>query len=264
MRISVVTLMLCGAVGCGGGSPATPAPVANAPTLTTPNTSIYIGQSVQFAATGSGTIRWGGDNSEVAAIDQTTGRVTGVGNGRVTIWAENEGGRTTRLLRGLPSYAGTWQGSWVVEGCTTSGAFAEIDLCTEFPVGGSAPLGLSLTQTDDRLPAGNIVLGSLIGSTTEATIAEDGQVRMAATVDPLPDNPIRLRLENIVLNSPSPGIVEGSLEQVWSAIDFGGNMRIHARVANLTRISGGPALLTPRPASGRTVQDMIRLLGPIR
>lgn len=55
------------------------------------------------------------DNPQVATIDQTTGRVTGVGNGRVAIWAENEGERTTRLLRGLPSYGGSWVGNWIVE-----------------------------------------------------------------------------------------------------------------------------------------------------
>jgi hypothetical protein len=124
----------------------------SAPTLSTTNTSIFIGQTVQFSATGGGTIRWGGDNPQVATVDQTTGRVTGVGNGRVTIWAENEGGRTTRLLRGLPSFAGTWAGNWVVEGCTANGAFAILRTCDEFPGGGSRSLGLSLTQADDASP----------------------------------------------------------------------------------------------------------------
>jgi hypothetical protein len=224
---------------------------------------IYIGQSVQFAATGGGTMRWGGDNPQVATVDQTTGRITGVSNGRVTVWAENEGGRTTRLLRGLPSYAGSWQGNWVIDGCTANGAFAILDLCDDFRNGGSRSLGLSLTQTDDRVSGGNIVFGSLTGSTTAATIGEDGQVRMTGSLNPLTGNSIRIEVENIVLSSQSAGNIQGSLEQVWGSTDFSGTMRIYARIANLTRSSGGPALQGP-PPTGRTAQDLIRLLGPMR
>jgi hypothetical protein len=80
-------LMLAGAAlsftfACGGeGGSSTPtAPSVTAPVISTTNTSIYVGQNVTFAATGGGTIRWGGDAPSVATIDQTTGRVTGVGS----------------------------------------------------------------------------------------------------------------------------------------------------------------------------------------
>lgn len=260
MKQSILAMALVSLVACGGGSggPTGPSSIG-APTLTTANTSIFIGQTVQFSATGAGTIRWGGDNPEVATIDQATGRVTGMGNGRVTIWAENEGGRTTRLLRGLPSFAGTWEGSWVIESCTATGAFAIIDTCADVPVGGSAGLGLRLTQTDDRIASGTIVFGSAPGSTTAATVGDDGQVRMTASLNPLPGNPIRVNVENLVLSSPSAGSVEGSIEQVWSGLDVDGRMRVGGRIASLTRISGGPALLA-RPRDARTLEDLIRLM----
>ena len=263
MRRLLMAAALASLVACGGGSdsPTGPSPSVSAPTLTTANTSIFIGQTVQFAATGGGTLRWGGDNPQVVTIDQSTGRVTGVGNGRVTIWAENEGGRTTRLLRGLPSFAGTWTGNWVVEGCTANGAFAILRTCDEFPSGGSRSLGLSLTQTDDRVAAGTIVFGSLVGSTTAATVGEDGQVRMTGSLNPLPGNPVRVNIDNVVLSSSSAGSIQGSLEQVWGSTEVSGTMRIHARIANLTRTSGGPALLAPRaPQEAPTLEDLIRLM----
>lgn len=261
MKRSILAAALVGLVACGGGSdgPTGPSQSVSAPTLTTANTSIFIGQTVQFAATGGGTIRWGGDNPNVATIDQSSGRVTGVGNGRVTIWAENDGGRTTRLLRGLPSFAGTWQGSWVVEGCTASDAFEMVDGCFEFSAGRSASMGLSLTQNDDRIGAGTIVFGSLIGSTTAAAVGEDGQARMTGTMNPIPGNPIRMSIETLVLNSASAGSIAGSFEQVWTSLEFSGTMRIRGRIQNLTRTSGGPALQAP-PRDVRTLEDLVRLM----
>src|SRR3954462_15585040 len=91
--------LVLGLITACGGSKAPAAPSVAAPTISTPNTTIYIGQTVQFTATGGGTITWGGDAPGVARVDAPTGRVTGVGNGRETIWAENAGGRTTRALR---------------------------------------------------------------------------------------------------------------------------------------------------------------------
>lgn len=260
MKQSIVAVALVSLVACGGSNgPNGPAPGISAPTLTTANTSIFIGQTVQFAATGGGTIRWGGDNAQVATVDQTSGRVAGIGNGRVTIWAENEGGRTTRLLRGLSSFAGSWQGNWVVESCTANGVFSILDTCDEFPGGQSASLGLSLTQTDDRIAAGTIVFGGLTGATTAAAVAEDDQARMTASLDPLPGNPIRVNIENIVLSSPAAGNIQGSFEQVWGTAEFSGTMRIYGRIANLTRSSGGPALLAP-PPNARTLEDLVRLM----
>ncbi len=263
MKRSIMAAALAGLVACSGGSdgPTGPSPSVSAPTLSTTNTSIFIGQTVQFAATGGGTIRWGGDNPQVATVDQTSGRITGVGNGRVTIWAENEGGRTTRLLRGLPSFAGSWLGSWVVEGCTANGVFSIIRTCDELPTGSNRPLGLSLTQTEDRISSGSILFGGLTGTTSATTVAEDGQARLAATLDPLPGNPIRVNIDNIILGSSAPGSIEGTFEQVWGNTELSGTMRVYGRIGSLTRTSGGPALLAPRPPQdARTLEDLIRLM----
>jgi hypothetical protein len=262
MRRVVLVLSLIVLTSCGGGSGGStaPTPSAQAPTITTPNTMIFVGQTVQFSATG-GSIRWGGDAPSVATIDQTTGRVTGVGTGRVTIWAENEGGRTTRLLRGLPSFAGNWQGNWVVQGCTENGIFAVLHTCRSFPSGGSRSLGMTINQTDDRITGGGLAFGALTGPITPSTVAENGEVRLTAAMDPLPNNAFRVGAENVVLSSPTAGNIQGSLEQVWSNTDFSGTLRVNARIANLTRTAGGPTLSMKRSnLDAPTLEDLIRLM----
>ena len=255
----VATLSL--AWGCGGDSGPT-GPDRVPPTITTANTMVYIGQTLQFQATGGGTIRWGGDAPGVATIDQTTGLVTGVGNGRVTIWAENEGGRTTRLLRGLPSFAGSWVGNYTIQNCQSSVVFAQLNFCgTTFSIGQSAPMNLiNVVQTDDRITSAGVALGSIVGTLTTGSVGEDGQVRLTGALDPIPNNSIRVSLENIRLESPSTGVIRGDYEQVWSSVDFSGTARVFARIENLTRQSGGPVLTLRAPAEARTLTDFLQLV----
>lgn len=267
MRHVCAVIALAGIVGCGGGGGGTaPAPVVAAPTITTSNSMIYVGQNVQFAATGTGTIRWGGDTPGVATVDATTGRITGMGIGRVTIWAENEGGRTTRLLRGLPSFAGIWRGSYVVTSCQESGFFRDFEFCasTGLGAGAVAPIALNITQTEDRITAAAVALGSIPGTLTSATVSEGGQVQMNGTMSEIPDNPTRIAIEGMRLESSSAGVITGQYDQVWTTVGFSGSGRLTARIDSLTRESGGPSLTFRAPApllSGpSTLEDFIRLV----
>jgi hypothetical protein len=223
---------------------------------------IYVGQTVAFAAGGGGTIRWGGDNPAVATVDGPTGRITGVGIGRVTIWAENEGGRTTRLLRGLPSFAGSWRGNYTIQDCQSNGAFAIIAFCSSnFRQGQSLSMTLTISQTEDRITSGGLTLGSISGSLTTTTVGEDGQIRLAGTTSPLAGNPTRVTIENMRLESPNPGVIQGQYEQVWFSTEVSGTARIHARVETLTRESGGPTFGFTAPVEKLpTLEDFVRLV----
>ena len=263
MRKLSVVFALFVIAGCGGeGGSTAPAPVVTAPAISTSNTMIYIGQNVQFSATGGGTIRWGGDSPGVATVDQTTGRVTGVGTGRVTIWAENEGGRTTRLLRGLPSYAGGWRGNYTIQDCQSNGVFAALAFCnTNFRLGQSLSMTLAISQTEDRITSGSVALGSLTGSLTATTVGEDGQARLAGSLTPLPGNSIRVSLENIRLESPNAGVIHGQYEQVWSDTTVSGTARVYGRIETLTRESGGPTFGFTAPSGGTfSLEDMLRMV----
>ena len=256
MKRLAIALAVCAFAACGGGGGSTaPAPVINAPSITTPNTMIFIGQSVSFSATGGGTIRWGGDNNQVATVDQTTGRITGVGNGRVTIWAENEGGRTTRLLRGLPSFAGSWRGNYTIQDCQSIGDFARGGFCGTFFRGQSLNTRYELSQADDRV-TGSFALGDLVGSFNAATVAENGQLPMTGG---LSQNGTHVTLENMRLESSTAGVVQGQFEQLWGADGLSGWGRIYCRVENVTRVAGGPSFgFTAPEHSMPTLEELIR------
>lgn len=248
----VASLTACG--GGGGGNTPT-APSVTAPVIGTSNTMIFIGQSVTFTATGGGTIRWGGDNPQVATVDQTTGRVTGVGNGRVTIWAENEGGRTTRLLRGLPSYAGSWQGSYAITGCQAIGDFAAIDFCGSFFRGQVANMQLQTSQTDDRV-TGAFAFGDSQGTLNASTVAENGSLPLTGTIT---SGTVTVRLDNARLESPTAGTIAGNFDQTWGVSGASGFGILSCEVRNLTRTAGGPTFGFTAPASDEvSLEEMIR------
>lgn len=230
-------LLLC---GCGGSGerlvPTLPRDVV--PVITTSDTFIFIGQTVTFAASGTN-LRWGGDAPEVAAVDPATGRTTGVGSGRVTIWAENEAGRTTRLLRGLPNFAGEWHGAYEVIGCRSSGDWSEANFCMGtwefgFSVGNVFDLSLELRQTDDRITAGTFNLGlSNIpdGAFGAASVSESGVLSISGQATGQGSD--RIDLENMRLESSVHGAITGTFEQVWSAPGQFGSGRLICRLRDL-------------------------------
>jgi hypothetical protein len=256
MRNAFVALVVVSLAACGGGSPSTPAPVVTAPTLTTSNTMIYIGQTVQFSATGGGTIRWGGDNNAVASVDQTTGRVVGIGNGRVTIWAENEGGRTTRLLRGLPSFAGSWQGSYAITGCQSTGDIARIGFCGNFFQGQVLNMQLETSQIDDRV-SGAFAFGGNAGALNASTVAENGVLPLTGVFTSSTGSTIRL--DNARLESTTAGTIVGRFDQTWGVSGASGFGILSCEIRNLTRTSGGPTVSLSVPSMAPvSFDEMIR------
>lgn len=255
MKRLAIALTICSVAACGGGGSTAPAPVINAPSISTANTAIYIGQTVQFSATGGGTIRWGGDNNQVATVDQTTGRITGVGNGRVTVWAENEGGRTTRLLRGLPSFAGNWQGTYAITGCQSTGDMARIGFCGNFFQGQVLNMQLQVTQADDRV-SGAFAFGGNTGTLNASTVAENGVLPLTGTHT---SSNVTILLQNARLESGTAGTITGAFDQSWSVSGASGFAILSCEVRNLTRTSGGPTFgLTTPHSEVVTLEETIR------
>jgi len=217
---------------------------------------IYVGQTVQFAATGGGPIRWGTDAPGVASVDVPSGRVTGAGTGRATIWAENEGGRTTRGLRGLPSYAGNWEGTYAISGCQATGDFLQIRFCTDlFSQGEVLNISLQMSQTDDRV-SGAFAFGDLIGALNSATVSDAGQLPLTGQYT---DADGSISLQNARWESPSPGTITGTFDQSWSVAGASGFGILSCEIRNVTRTSGGPTLSQRPSATGRmSLEEMIR------
>ena len=146
--------------------------------------------------------------------------MTGVGLGRVTIWAENDGGRTTRLLRGLPSFAGTWRGGYIVQNCQAEGILADAGFCgNSVRIGERLEIAFIFNQTEDlpgsltsRVHGATFLLRPMAGFTfslpgrlTDTTVGEDGQIRLAGFGEAIFGTPLKVNLENIRLESPAPG-----------------------------------------------------------
>lgn len=149
-RLISLAALLLSIVSCGGGGTAPSTPAVTAPVLNGSTDLVFLGQTVTFTATGTN-VKWGGDQPSVANIDTNTGVVNGVGTGRVTIWAENAGGRTTRLLRVLPSYNGSWTGSYTLTGCQATGDFALGGFCNNFFQGQVLSIGFQISQSRDSI-----------------------------------------------------------------------------------------------------------------
>jgi hypothetical protein len=216
---------------------------------------IYVGQTVQFTATGGGTIRWGTDAPGVAAVDVPSGRVTGTGTGRATIWAENEGGRTTRALRGLPSYAGAWSGTYALTGCQATGDLSQVGFCGNFSQGQVLNISLQTSQTDDRV-SGSFALGDLLGTLNSSTVADSGQLPLTGLYAGSSGS---VALQNARLESPTAGTMTGNFDQSWSISGASGFGILSCVIRNVTRTSGGPTLFQrPGEVNDISFDQMIR------
>jgi hypothetical protein len=256
MKRFLALLPLVSLYACGGGSSTAPTPSVTAPIIGTSNTMVYVGQTVTFSATGGGTIRWGGDAPGVANVDAVSGAVTGVGTGRVTIWAENAGGRTTRLLRGLPSYNGNWGGTYVINGCQSTGDMATIKFCGNFSSGQVLNMNLTIAQSTDQVTSGGYTLGALgPGSLNASTVAEGGTLPLTGT---LRDGSLTVLLQNGRFESPTAGTISGSFDQSWTISGASGFAIIACSIRNMTRSSGAPILFHIAGGENHSLEEMIQ------
>jgi len=262
-RCAAAMLLTIGSVvfftpGCGGETVPGPSPDnPTAPTISTAADMVYIGQRVTFAATGTG-VTWGGDAPSVATVDATTGAVTGVATGKVTIWAQNTGGRATRLLTVIPSYNGRWTGSYSVNDCQSSGDFAAEDFCGMFYRGEILNMGFDLSQTRDQV-TGAFALGELGGTLSSSVVnGSDGSLPLTGSFTN--SDGLTIQLQNLRATSPSPGTMKGSFDQVWSVAGAVGTGRLVCDIRDVTRTSGAPSLrsLLPDPnAPALTLEQVI-------
>jgi hypothetical protein len=210
---------------------------------------------VTFAATGTGAITWGGDAPSVATVDAATGRVTGIATGRVTIWADSAGGRTTRLLRVLPSYNGNWSGSYTITGCQSTGQWATaVGFCGTFFQGQVLSMNFLITQSRDAV-TGTFALGSLVGTLSSGVVNEDGSLPLTGTIN---SNSNTIQLSNLRATSPSAGTMRGTFDQTWGSSGLTGTGRLSCDIRDVTRTSGAPTLAGHGALAPRTLADLIR------
>jgi hypothetical protein len=132
----------------------------------------------------------------------------------------------------IPSYAGSWTGTYLVSSCTNSGVFADAGLCSQ-ALNTTASVTFTLAQSD-RTVTGTFSLGALTSSQATATIAGDGSLTIVAPVQ----EGVFSIATTWTLQQPTPGALAGQTQQVWTASGQTGGATLQGSIVSVTRASG--------------------------
>ena len=254
--VSAVTLVACG----GGDSPSAPSATTQSITVSSSSDLLQVGASETFTATATmsdGSTRtltggvWGTDAPFVATVESGTGRVTGVGSGMATIFVDAQGRRGSKLVRGLPSYQGTWSGSYAVTGCTQSGSFALANACRDtFAVNRVLPMNMVNTQTRDAVN-GQFALGSISGSGS-GPVQTNGELSFAGTA-----RSGDLSIDTAwSMHSTQAGRITGSAGFILRFAGLSGEARVDVSIRDLNRTSNLQPGVAPPARTVRSLDDL--------
>jgi hypothetical protein len=267
-RLAVMTMVMALAAACGkdGDSPAAPeTPQITAITVTGPDL-VNLGRTASYSASmtgGSAACSWGDDAPQVGTI-ASTGVLTGVGNGKVTIWCDAAGVRGTKLVQVIATYAGSWIGSYQVTGCAELGDF-QGQWCSAFPNGNVLPLSGSFTQSNTTA-TGSFALGQLTAGPATASVEPDGSMTFTETHDGTGSLTLRSQWN---VHQVQDGKITGHVTLTFTADGLSGNATVHGEIFNTNRTSNLSASAfasrgaAPRvPIALRTLDDVLRALRP--
>ena len=266
--------LACMTVACGGESsgstPTAPSPAAPSATAVnvTVKSPVRMGESAQ--ATGAATLGngqpqnvvsgWQSDAPGVATVTDA-GMVTGVANGRATIYVVTGGRQGQQVIRVVPDYQGQWTGTLRVASCTQTGVFVEVDLCKELPVNSTEGFDLGFTQDGENVNA-RMFFGENGSQTVAAPIAPDGSAAFSGSTT-FTDEGITLALETTwQVNSTRVGALTGRVTDVYRFTGFPGEGRLSYDIASASR--GSTSAGTLRTGGGRWSRVPRRLGQPLR
>lgn len=252
MNRLLIALPLALFAACGdGNSPAgsssttAPSPTTTAVTVAV-SSPVRVGQTAQ--ATGSETLSDGqtraitsGWLSDAAAVATVTnaGLVTGIANGRATIYVVAGGRQGQQVVRVVPDYQGRWSGGLRVTSCSQTGVFASAGFCDDFQVGRTYRYALSLSQSGEQMTAIIDYGAPWLFPSVAAPIREDGTSAFAASMNAVePELGVTLSLEPaFTINSTRTGELTGTVNEVWRLPNVSGEGRLTQEIVSTTRSS---------------------------
>lgn len=265
MRQGAIVMILALSGACGGSdNPAGPSSTPTSITVNSTSELLYVGASETFTATATlsngqtqavaGGV-WGGDAPTVASVESSTGRVTGMGSGMVTIFVDYHGARGTRLMRVLPNYQGTWSGSYFVTGCSQTGAFALADICAEtFSDNRVLPMSMTNTQSRDAVN-GQFALGTISGSGT-GPIQTHGELNFVGTA-----RSGDLSADTVwSMHSSQAGRITGNGNFIMRFAGLSGEARVGVTIRDLNRTS---SIQTAEPVARHPVRSLADIAAAI-
>ena len=164
-------------VGCSPTTPSSTGPLVIVPDTSVAKTGDRLALSATVGSRQSVTAKWTSDNDNVAVVDSTSGTVTALKSGAVTISATALGLSATRPLRVVANLNGKWAGQAVIRDCRSSG----IGFPCRGTVGGTRALELQIQQTQERF-VGTLALFDPIAGSATGRIDPNGSLALSATL----------------------------------------------------------------------------------
>jgi hypothetical protein len=195
---------------------------------------------------------WLSDAPAVATVTGA-GLVTGMANGRATIYVVAGGRQGQQVIRVVPDYQGRWSGGLRVTSCTETGIFAQTDFCDEFPAGYTSGYTLSLAQSGELMTA-TASYGGPAFPGVAAPVREDGTSAFAPQLS-VTESGITLTIDAAFnINSARVGELTGTVTEVWRIPNVSGEGRLVQDIIATTRTS------TTNLSSGSDGASRFRLL----
>ncbi len=234
-RFGLVGLAVVAA--CGDGAPTKPAAPSVTNITVTGSDLLVLGQSETFTAVGNtgapvSTASWGTDAPTVVTVEGYTGRITAVGTGTATIFADVGGLRGTKTIRTMPDFTGYWSGLSEEIGCEATGDWAALRVCPDSEYDRAiTQIKMRLAQTRDTV-SGTFSLG---GGRPETAIVSgraspDGTLTFTGTA---PGSVVNVELRNVRFELPQKGEMTGTFEQLYSSSTRSGTWRVFAKLRTM-------------------------------
>ena len=262
MNRVLVVLLLAPLAACGGDKSPTNASPTTTGVNVTLSSPLRMGQTAQ--ATGTETLSngqsrpitsgWQSDATSVASVNNA-GVVTGIANGRASIYVVAGGRQGQQLLRVVPDYQGRWTGGLRTTSCTETGIFADLDFCDDYPVGTTYRFALGLTQAGELMTAVVDYDPPYVFPSIGAPIAEDGTSAFSPTLN-ITESGITVAItEECKINSPRVDVLNGTVNELWRLPNFTGEARVNQDIVLASRTA-----LAASASAGERTASRLRLL----
>jgi hypothetical protein len=183
-------------------------------------TAILSDGTSQLLSTG-----WQSDAPGVAVVT-SAGAVSGVSNGRATIFIVSGGRQGQQVIRVVPDYQGAWSGGARITSCTQTGIWADAEACNDNAVNTEFGYTLSLEQSGELMTARLSYGSPLDFPSVAAPIRADGTASFAATAQ-LTESGATFTVDTVFeINSTRVGELTGKATEVWKVPNIAGEMRL--------------------------------------
>lgn len=239
-----LTIPLILVAACGDDkSPSAPSTTTTAVSVAV-SSPVRMGQTTQ--ATGTETLSngqtrsitagWLSDAPAVASVTDS-GLVTGLANGRATIYVVTNGRQGQQVVRVVPDYQGSWTGLLRVTSGSQTGIFADIHLCDNFGIGTMYSYALGVSQSGEQLTATIDYGASVVFPPVTAPIGADGTSAFTSTVS-LTESDITMTVDSaFAINSTRVGELTGTVNELWRLPNITGEGRLAYDIVGMTRSS---------------------------